>query len=352
MNAKSISYKDSGVDLKANAAWVERIQAAMRSTHGPSVLGCPGAFAGLFRFDHGAKARSAYRRPVLVGCADGVGSKVLLGIKGKRLRGLGVDLVAMNVNDLITCGAEPLFFLDYLAVHHLDPDALLDIVEGVADGCREAGCALLGGETSEMPDLYRRGHFDLAGFAVGVVDSSRVIDGRRVSPGDVLIGLPSSGVHSNGFSLVRRLVSRHRLSLRRRHHELGCSLGEALLRPTRIYVRQVLELLRSYGNRNVVTGMAHITGGGLCENVGRALGPDCDAVIETGSWRPPPVFGFLRRLGVDAGEMLRVFNMGVGYVLLVRPRFATGAQKRLSELGESPVIIGQVKRGRGNVVLR
>ncbi len=351
MSKSSISYKDSGVDLEANAAWVQRIRIAMQSTHGPQVLGRHGAFAGLFRLDQAGAGQSSYRRPALVGCADGVGSKLLLGIKAKRLRGLGVDLVAMNVNDLVTCGAEPLFFLDYLAVHNLDPDALLDIVEGVAEGCREAGCALLGGETAEMPDLYRQGHFDLAGFSVGVVEESRAIDGSRVSPRDVLIGLPSSGVHSNGYSLVRKLVSRKRLSLTGHDSELGESPADALLRPTRIYVRPVLELLRSYGNRYVVTGMAHITGGGLPENVGRALGEKCDAIIETDSWQPLPVFSFLERLGVESDEMFRVFNMGIGYVLIVRPRYATGVQKRLTDLGESPVIIGRVERGHGDVIL-
>jgi phosphoribosylformylglycinamidine cyclo-ligase len=351
-NSSSITYKDSGVNLEANATWVQRIRSAMQSTHGPQVLGRPGAFAGLFRLDKVRGGKSSYRRPALVGCADGVGSKLLLGIKAKRLRGLGVDLVAMNVNDLITCGAEPLFFLDYLAVHNLDPDALLEIVEGVAGGCREGGCALLGGETAEMPDLYRRGDFDLAGFAVGVVEESRVIDGSGVSPGDVLIGLPSSGVHSNGYSLVRKLVSRHRMRLTGYDSELGESPAEALLRPTRIYVRPVLELLRSYGNQKVVTGMAHITGGGLPENVARALGEKCDAVIESDSWQRPPVFGFLQGLGVEPDEMFRVFNMGIGYVVIVRSRYATGVQKRLADLGEAPVVIGRVERGHGGVILR
>jgi len=351
MGKKSISYKQSGVDIDANARWVNAIQSVMRSTHGPRVLGKPGAFAGMFRLNGGRSATS-YRRPVLVGCADGVGTKVLLGIQAKRLSGLGIDLVAMNVNDLITCGAEPLFFLDYVAVHKLDPESLLSVIEGMAEGCRQAGCALLGGETAEMPAVYRRGDIDLAGFAVGVVEEARAIDGSRVRPGDVLIGLPSVGVHSNGFTLVRRLIRERKLRLMRHIDELGESLAEALLRPTRIYVRPILALLRGYGNRRVVTGMAHITGGGLPENVARAIAPNCDAVIDTSRWTPPPIFAFIERLGVEASEMYRVFNMGIGFVLVVRSRFTAGVERRLATLGVNPVVIGQVVPGRGRVYIR
>ena len=348
----TISYKDSGVDIDANTAWVRRIRAAVTGTHGPRVLGHPGAFAGMFQLEEGGRSSKKYHRPVLVGCADGVGTKVLLGIKTGRLQGLGIDLVAMNVNDLITCGAEPLFFMDYIAVHRLVPDALLALVEGVADGCRQARCALLGGETAEMPDLYRRGDFDVAGFAVGVVDGNRSIDGSQVSPGDILIGLPSTGIHSNGFSLVRKLIAGRKLRLNRRVEALGESPADAILKPTRIYVHSVLGLLQSYRRRRVVTGMAHITGGGLPENVARVLGARCDAVIETGSWTPPPVFAFLAELGVARDEMYRVFNMGIGYVLIVRPGFAKGVERRLVELDASPVVVGHVKRGTGKVILR
>lgn len=353
MRRGPITYKSSGVDVSANTVWVRKIQSAMVSTHGPQVLGSGGAFAGMFSLANGeAPGGPTYRRPVLVGCADGVGTKVLLGIKAGRLGGLGVDLVAMNVNDLVTCGAKPLFFLDYLAVNKLDPEVLLSVVEGVADGCRQSGCALLGGETAEMPDLYRRGEFDLAGFAVGIVEKPRLIDGANVSPGDVLIGLPSSGVHSNGFSLVRRLIARRRLRLDRCFEELGETLADAVLRPTKIYVDGVLAVLNSLRVRTAVTAMAHITGGGLVENVARAAGPKCDAVIEVARWQPPPIFAFLQKQSVTRREMFRVFNMGIGYVLIVQSRRQADVLRVLERKGESPSVIGHVKRGAGKVVLR
>ena len=343
----AISYKESGVDIEANTRWVGAIQAALRSTYGPRVPAQrPGGFTGLFRLDYDEQLfRRDYRRPVLAGCADGVGTKVLIAIEMKQLSTIGIDLVAMNVNDLITCGAEPLFFLDYLAVHRLDPPALKDVISGVAAGCLEAGCALLGGETAEMPDLYRPGEFDLAGFAVGMVESGRVIDGLRVGPGDVLVGLPSSGVHSNGYSLVRKLIAAKRCPLNRAYEELGETLGEALLRPTRIYVKAVQAVLKAYRVKRVITGMAHITGGGLAENIARVLPKNCDAVLETGAWRPPPVFGFLRRLGVRRAEMFRVFNMGVGFVFVVRPRYVSGVIGALRKAGERPFELGRVSRG-------
>ncbi|MCP4593538.1 MAG: phosphoribosylformylglycinamidine cyclo-ligase, partial [bacterium] len=306
--AKKTTYREAGVSVAANSAWVSRIQSALSGTHDSRVCSIPGAFAGLMRldFDRGQHRRD-YRRPVLVGCADGVGTKVLLGIQAKRLRGLGVDLVAMNVNDLITCGAEPLFFLDYLAVHKLDPAGLTELIGGVADGCRESGCALLGGETAEMPDLYRRGHFDLAGFATGVVEERRIIDGRRVSPGDILIGLASSGIHSNGFTLVRKLLKDRGLKLGRgTFGGGGCAiLAETLLAPTRIYVNAVRRVLDRYRVKQPVTGMAHITGGGLRENVARMLPTGCTAEVDRRSWTPPPVFPFLQSLGVTRAEMFR-----------------------------------------------
>ncbi len=350
MGNVKLSYKDSGVDIDANTRWVERIQSAMKSTHGPEVIGQAGGFAGLFRLDR-VNGHRAMKQPVLVGCADGVGTKVLLGIETGRLHGLGIDLVAMNVNDLITCGAKPLFFLDYLAVNRLDADALLQLIEGVADGCRQAGCALLGGETAEMPDLYRAGDFDLAGFSVGLVDSGRALDGSGTSVGDILIGLPSSGVHANGFSLVRKVISANGLSLKKRYDELGETLAEAALKPTRIYVQSVLAVVNGYRSR-VVTAMAHITGGGLKENVARMLNAKCDAVIERGSWKAPPIFGFLQNHGVTRGEMNKVFNMGIGFVMAVRPRYANGVMKRLADAGESPVVIGDACKGNGKVKLR
>ena len=347
----ALSYKSSGVDVRANARWVSAIRATMRSTHGPRVPPQRhGGFAGFFRLDDDERRfERNYRRPLLVGCADGVGTKVLIAIAMRRLSTIGIDLVAMNVNDLLTCGAEPLFFLDYLAVSKLEPRALRAVIEGVAAGCREAGCALLGGETAEMPDLYRPGDLDLAGFAVGVVEYGRVIDGSRVAAGDVLIALPSSGIHSNGYTLVRRLIRTARCRLDNVYDELGEPLGEALLRPTRIYVSAVQQVQRSYPVKRVVTGMAHITGGGLRENIARMLPRDCDATVRLEAWRPPPVFDFLRRLGTTRSEMYRVFNMGVGYVLIVRPRFARGVVEVLRGAGEHPFEIGRVRRGAGRV---
>jgi phosphoribosylformylglycinamidine cyclo-ligase len=377
-----ITYKNSGVDIGANARWVAAIEAAVQSTYGPRVCKhAHGGFAGMFRLDYDEPLlRRNYKRPVLVGCTDGVGTKVILAIKMKRLSTIGIDLVAMNVNDLITCGAEPLFFLDYLAVHKLDAKSLRMVIEGVAAGCREAGCALLGGETAEMPDLYARGEFDLAGFAVGVVEHGRIIDGSRVRPGDVLIGLPSSGVHSNGYSLVRKLIATRRCRLDKVYDELGETLGDALLRPTRIYVDAVRRLVKTYRVKRVVTAMAHITGGGLRENIARVLPPGCDAfiaksAIDTARRNPgsppgtapgpgpraratsrypfhPPVFEFIRRLGVTRVEMLRVFNMGVGFVFVVRPFYAKGVMGVLRRAGERPFRLGTIRRGARRVRIR
>ncbi len=257
-NGKALTYKEAGVDIHANTRWVSKIESAMRSTYGPRVpKDRHGGFAGMFRLDYDETLfRRNYKRPVLVGCTDGVGTKVLIAIEMNKLDTIGIDLVAMNVNDLITCGAEPLFFLDYLAVHKLDPDHLLQVIEGVAEGCRQAGCALLGGETAEMPDLYRKGDLDLAGFAVGVVERGRQIDGSRVEPGDIIVALPSSGIHSNGYTLVRKLIERAGAKLDQHYDKLGETLGQAVLRPTRIYVGPVMSVLHDYPRKRVVAGMA------------------------------------------------------------------------------------------------
>ena len=351
---RGLTYKAAGVNVHANTRWVAAIESAMKSTYGPRVFkDRHGGFSGLFRLDFEEKLfRRNYKRPVLVGCTDGVGTKVLLAIEMNRLNTIGIDLVAMNVNDLITCGAEPLFFLDYLAVHTLDPAHLLEVIEGIAAGCREAGCALLGGETAEMPDLYREGDLDLAGFAVGVVEHQRAIDTRRVEPSDVMIALPSSGVHSNGYTLVRKLVARGGCKLDQYHDELGETLGEALLRPTRIYVSPVQAVLHAYPKKRVVTGMAHITGGGLQENLARALPSDCDAILSKAAWRPPPIFEFLRRLGTTRAEMFKVFNMGVGFVFIVRPFYADGVMQVLEGGGEHPFVIGRIEQGSQRVRFR
>jgi len=349
-----ITYKKAGVDVDANARWVSAIAAAMRGTYGPRVpKSRHGLFAGLFRLDYDEQLfRRNYKKPMLVGCTDGVGTKVLLAIEMGRLDTIGVDLVAMNVNDLICCGGEPLFFLDYLAVHKLDPKHLLAVVEGIACGCNQSGCALLGGETAEMPDLYKKGHFDLAGFSVGVVELHKVIDGSRIKPRDVIIGLPSSGIHSNGYTLVRSLVRQSGLSLDEEVDTLGEPLGDALLRPTRIYVQPVLSVLHAYKVKQVVTGMAHITGGGLKENIERVLPRKCNAVINRRSWTPPPVFPFLQKLGVARAEMFKVFNMGVGFVLIVKPAYVPRVMRILKQSAERPIIIGRIQRGGGRVVFK
>jgi len=323
----------------------------MKSTYGPRVVDRRhGGFAGLFCLDFDEQIlRRNYHRPVLVGCTDGVGTKVLLAVKLNRLSTIGIDLVAMNVNDLITTGAEPLFFLDYLAVHKLDPDRLREVIAGIAEGCREADCALLGGETAEMPDLYRRGDLDLAGFAVGVVERGRVIDGTNVRVGDAVIGLPSSGIHSNGYTLVHKLIAQGRCRLDRTYDGLGEPLGETLLRPTRIYVRAVRAVFQAYPATRVVTGMAHITGGGLHENIARVLPKNCDAILRRSAWRPQPIFELLRRLGTSRAEMFRVFNMGIGFVLIARRRYLAGVMEALQESGEQPIELGHVARGTQRV---
>jgi phosphoribosylformylglycinamidine cyclo-ligase len=346
-----VTYRDAGVDLEAADALEDLIAPLVRRTYGPRVLPSHGAFAGLFRLDYDERlfARN-YRDPVLVGCTDGVGSKLLVAIQAGRYDTIGIDLVAMSVNDLLCCGAEPLFFLDYVAVHKLQPEFVAQLVAGVATGCEQAGCALLGGETAEMPDLYRPRHFDLAGFAVGVVERQRMIARELVSPGDQLIGLPSSGLHSNGFALARKvLLKRAYLPLDEPVRALGEPLADTLLRPTRIYVRPVLRVLRHYRQQMMITGLAHITGGGLPANIPRMLPDGCEAVLRRGAWPVPPIFGLLEHLGVTEAEMYRVFNMGIGFVLAVHPRSVRVVMQMLQRAGEQPLVIGRVRRGHGGV---
>lgn len=352
---KKLTYRDAGVDIDAGDAFVGRIRASCRRTYGPRVIDAYGGFAGLFRLDFDEKLfERNYRRPVLVACTDGVGTKLLVAKAMNRFDTIGIDLVAMNVNDLIPCGAEPLFFLDYVAVGKLVPKQLAELVEGIAQGCVEASAALLGGETAEMPDLYGRDDFDLAGFAVGVVERHRIINGRkRIEPGDVAIGLASSGVHSNGYSLARTALLKHAgHKLDSEIAELGETVGDALLRPTRIYVRPVKALLKHYRVKRVVRGMAHITGGGLPGNLERVLPPDCTLVLRRKSWPVPPIFSLIDHAGVDRKEMFRVFNMGIGYVIVVRPTFAKAVVRTLERAGESAYVIGRVKRGNGTVEIK
>ncbi|MBN1845373.1 MAG: phosphoribosylformylglycinamidine cyclo-ligase [Sedimentisphaerales bacterium] len=353
--AKAITYKDAGVDISANDRMVELISRNVRRTHGPRVIHLHNAFAGLFRLDYDEKLfQKNYRHPVLVACTDGVGTKIKIAALMKTYHTVGIDLVAMSVNDMLVQGAEPLFFLDYIAVNRLEPEQINEFVAGISEGCCQAECALLGGETAEMPDLYRPGEFDLAGFAVGVASRHRLITGMYVEPGDSVIGLASSGLHSNGYSLVRRICfEQNRFDVHDAFEELGETLGEALLRPTRIYARAITGLLQRYRVKKVVKAMAHITGGGLVGNIPRVIGDRLDVVLQADKWPVPPIFAFLAARGpVQTEEMYRVFNMGIGYVLIVRPAFTRSVMAHLRQLGETPYFIGKVKRGSGKVILK
>ena len=352
---KTKTYAGAGVDIDAGDQLVSMIKHQMNRTYGPRVLGKHGGFAGCFRLDFNEKLfKRNYRDPVLVSCTDGVGTKVKLAAQLKQYDTIGQDLVAMSINDLIVQGAEPLFFLDYLAVHKLDPAIASQIVTGVSEGCLQAGCALLGGETAEMPDVYKPGDFDLAGFAVGVCELKRLITGSLAEPGDVILGLGSSGIHSNGYSLVRAIVKEGGLKPNKIYPALDKdrSLGQVLLEPTRIYAKPVLSVLRKYRVKRVITAMSHITGGGLPGNVPRTLGSHLNARIRRRAWQVPPIFDFLQEYGeIDDAEMLKVFNMGVGYIIVVRPHFANAVAAQLNKLGEHVWQLGRVVSGTGRLVL-
>ncbi len=348
----SLTYAGSGVDIDAGDRVVDLIKPIVRRTYSPRVIGKHGGFAGMFRLDFNEKLfRRNYREPVLVACTDGVGTKVKLAAQLGIVDTIGIDCVAMNVNDLIVQGAEPLIFLDYLGLHKVIPEQTAAIIEGVAKGCEIAGCALLGGECAEMPDIYAEGDFDVAGFAVGVVELRKAMDPMRVEKGDIVVGVASSGIHSNGYSLVRKIVERSKARLQRPIDELGPeSLGAVLLTPTRIYAKPIVKLLGTYERKRVVSGMAHITGGGLPGNLNRALPDNVDAKLDSKSWTVPPIFDWLQREGrVDRAEMFRVFNMGVGYTLIVRPTFADAVVRKLRKYGEDAWIMGEIVRGRGEV---
>jgi phosphoribosylformylglycinamidine cyclo-ligase len=335
---KSVDYKRAGVDIEAGNEFVRRIRPIVRSTFRPEVLADIGGFGGLFQFDS-----KRYRDPVLVSGTDGVGTKLKIAVLTGRHDTIGIDLVAMCANDVAVCGAEPLFFLDYLACGKLDVGQAETIISGIAEGCRQAGCALIGGETAEMPGFYPEGEYDLAGFAVGVVERGRLIDGSRVRPGDVLIGLASSGLHSNGYSLARRvLLEEGKLALAERAPGLDATLGEVLLRPTRIYVKTIRALVEA----GDVHAVAHITGGGLTENIPRVLPEGCRAVIYRSSWDTPPIFGLIQSRGrVEAEEMARVFNLGIGLVAIVSPDRAQEAIRTARQCGDEVFQIGVVDKG-------
>ncbi|MEX2219701.1 MAG: phosphoribosylformylglycinamidine cyclo-ligase [Phycisphaerales bacterium] len=390
-----LTYAASGVNLQAKDRFTDSLESVMRRTHTPRVIRNPGGFAGLFRLDYNERLfRRNYKDPVLVACTDGCGTKVKLAAQLHRYDTIGIDLVAMNVNDLIVQGAEPLFFLDYIAVGRVDSEMLSAVVRGVAEGCKRAGCSLIGGETAEMPGVYHDGDFDLAGFAVGVVELKRAVNPTRVKPGDIVLGLGSDGIHSNGYTLVRKVVETAALDLNAVYPELippsapkrprrtpkpaatangkrqtangkraaangsphptsdiaHPTLGHILLTPTRLYAAPIVKLQRQYTVKNIISGMAHITGSGMAGNLERALHKGVDARIDTAAWPVPPVFRFLQHHGdIPDAEMRRVFNMGIGYTLIVRPAFADSIAHQLRRYGERVHVIGTIVKGTGAV---
>ncbi|EAQ32852.1 phosphoribosylformylglycinamidine cyclo-ligase [Idiomarina baltica] len=330
-NKPSLSYKDAGVDIDAGNALVDRIKGVTKRTSRPEVMGNIGGFGALCEIPEG------YKKPVLVSGTDGVGTKLRLAIDLKQHRGVGIDLVAMCVNDLIVQGAEPLFFLDYYATGKLDVDVAADVVTGIGDGCEQSGCALIGGETAEMPGMYEHGDFDLAGFCVGVVEKDDIIDGTKVAKGDALIALASSGPHSNGYSLIRKIIEVSEADLE--SHLENRTLAEHLLEPTRIYVKSVLELIKQVP----VHALSHITGGGFWENIPRVLPKGAKAVIDGNSWEWPVIFDWLKENGnVSMREMYRTFNCGVGMVIAVPHAEAERAVELLKQLGEDAWVIGRI----------
>ncbi len=348
-----VTYKDAGVDLDVYREAMSRLPRLLHRTYSPRVMKLDGGFAGLFRLDFSNRLFDRnYQDPVLVAGTDGVGTKLKVATAAGVHNTVGIDLVAMCVNDVICCGAEPLFFLDYIAMPKDDPQLLEQLVEGISSGCIDADCALLGGETAIMPDLYAPGDYDMAGFCVGVVERSHVVDGSAIAPGDVVIGVASNGLHSNGFSLVRRVVFEHaKLNVNDFIEPLGVTVRDALLRPTQIYSRALRKVLGHYKVKNVVHGIAHITGGGLHENVERILPNNVKVEIKRNSWDIPPVFCWLQQLGsIDHEELSRVFNMGVGLVLIVSSFYADNIRRLFEESGLATWTIGQVVEGNKSVV--
>jgi phosphoribosylformylglycinamidine cyclo-ligase len=338
-----MDYREAGVDVEAGRDFVEQIRRGVESTYRPGVLGGLGGFGGLFQLPTG------YTEPVLVSGTDGVGTKLKIAQALNRHNTIGIDLVAMCVNDVLTCGAEPLFFLDYLATGKLQPQQLAEVVAGIVEGCRLSGCALLGGETAEMPGFYPTGEYDVAGFCVGIVEKSQLLNGSQVQVGDVAIALASQGVHSNGFSLVRKIIETQGLDWEVCPSGLGGqSLGEVLLTPTQIYVKPVLEALRSDLS---IHAMAHITGGGLPENLPRCLGQNQSIQIQPNSWEMLPIFRWLAEVGqVNETAMLETFNMGVGFVVLVPPDQADTTIHYFQSQNLPAYVIGQVIEGNGGLV--
>lgn len=344
---KTTLYSDAGVDIDKGNAFVKGIKNLVRSTHQQGVLNEIGGFSSLFALN-----TAKYTDPVLVSSTDGVGTKLAVAKLCGKHDTIGIDLVAMCVNDIVVGGATPLFFLDYFSVGKLELDVATQVVEGIAEGCRQAKCSLVGGETAEMPGLYQAGDYDLAGFTVGIIDRNSIIDGSSIQPNDVIIGLGSSGLHSNGFSLVRKICfDLMELDIHQHIEELGCTLGEELIKPTKIYVQSVLKALETIS----IKGMVHNTGGGFIDNIPRILPTGCAAQINTANWQPMPIFPFLQKSGaVPREEMYRTFNMGIGLMVIVSQADAEAAVQLFNELGEKAEVIGAVtpqKQGGAEVEL-
>jgi phosphoribosylformylglycinamidine cyclo-ligase len=332
---KTFSYKDSGVDVEKGDSFVQAIKSMVEATFRPEVMTKIGGFAGCVSLN-----LERYKKPILVSSTDGVGTKLKIAFLMDRHDTVGIDLVAMCVNDIVVSGARPLFLLDYFATSRLDQEKAIQVVSGIAKGCVEAECSLIGGETAEMPGFYTEGEYDLAGFAVGIAEDAQLIDGSSVTVGDRLIGIASSGLHSNGYSLVRKVIlEHHRMDLGKRVEEIGEVLGEALLRPTRIYVKTVLNLVRDFK----IGGIAHITGGGITGNLPRVIPSGCKAIVHKGTWEVPPIFPFLKEKGnIPEDEMFKTFNNGIGMILIVKSKEAGEILERLHSMGEKAFLIGEI----------
>ncbi len=342
---KSLSYRDAGVNIDAGNAFIDKIKSSVASTNRPGVMGIFGGFGGLFELPEN------YRQPVLVSGTDGVGTKLKLAIDLNKHDTIGIDLVAMCVNDILVLGAEPLYFLDYYATGELNTEVAADVVAGIADGCRQSNAALIGGETAEMPGMYGKGDYDLAGFCVGVVEKQKIIDGSKVKAGDAMIAIASSGPHSNGYSLVRKIIEVSKADINQpfsKESDIQTSLGDALLAPTKIYVKSIHQLLEKFD----IHAMAHITGGGLLENIPRVLPENTVAAIDSNSWQLPEVFQWLQNNGnVETSEMHRTFNCGVGMVLIVNAEDAAAILSTLEKNNESAWQLGMIKSGDNKQVI-
>ena len=342
---KGLSYRDAGVDIDTKGQFTTDIYSMMRTTFSPRVIENPDGFGGLFALNSRLKK---YRQPVLVSSTDGVGTKLKIAFMTGKHDTIGIDLVAMCVNDIIVLGAEPLFLLDYLASSKIVPKVLHEVLDGIVEGCRQAGCSLIGGETPEMPGFYHEGEYDIAGFVVGVVEKDKIINGKTIKPGDVVIGLSSSGIHSNGFSLVRKTFfdkARMKVTQKLRKYGLNTTLGEELIKPTKIYVAPILKVLSKHKTK-IIKGMAHITGGGLVENIPRILPEGCAVTLERSKWNVPEIFNIIQDIGnIDNQEMIHVFNMGIGMVLIVSKSDVKTVLNDLKSATEPGRVIGEVVKG-------